>query len=133
MFADDMGDELLADLLDQQYCWVERFLFLSEQGDSRWIGGGVRPMAGSSETLNRGRYMFSDPYKSRIVDSVRMIVDLSDSEKVIAHFPGGVSERWFDRWNKNFVDAWLSAEKRYWWFSDAAIAANTDTELLLKP
>jgi penicillin G amidase len=194
MFADDMGEELLVDYLDQQYYWVERFLYLLEQGDhrwvddsrtteietsadlalraghlalaelsaawgddpaawrwrdehtitfyhpflpgdkaARWLGGGVQPMAGSSETLNRGMYFFSDPYKSRIVDSVRMIVDLSDSDKVIAHFPGGVSERWFDRWNKNFVDAWLTGEKRYWWFSDAAIKANTDTTLLLSP
>jgi penicillin G amidase len=194
MFADDMGDALLADYLDQQYYWVERFIYFLEQNDSRWvddsrteavetsddlalraghltlaelsaawgddpaswrwgdehtitfyhpfipgekaatwIGGGVRPVHGSSETLNRGLYMFSDPYKARIVDSVRMVVDLSDDDKVMAHFPGGVSERWFDRWNKNFVDAWLSGEKRYWWFSDQAIAENTDTELLLSP
>ena len=194
MFADDMGEELLVDYLDQQYYWVERFLFLLEQDDSRWVddsrttevesrdglalrsghlalaelsaawgddptawrwgdehtitffhpflpgeaaarwlGGGVQPVGGSSETLNRGMYMFSDPYKSRIVDSVRMIVDLSDNDKVIAHFPGGISERWFDHWNKNFVDSWVSGEKRYWWFSDAAIAANTDTTLTLSP
>ena len=194
MFADDMGDELLADYLDQQYYWVERFLYLLETNDSRWVddrrtaeiessddlalragqlalaelstawgddpvawrwgdehtitffhafipgeqaarwlGGGVRPMGGSSETLNRGMYMFSDPYRSRIVDSIRMIVDLSDSEKVLAHFPGGVSERWFDKWNRNFVDAWLTREKRYWWFSDKAIEENTDSELLLVP
>ncbi|TDG11874.1 penicillin acylase family protein [Seongchinamella unica] len=194
MFADDMSEELLTDYLDQQYYWGERFLFLLETDDSRWVddsrtpqvessdelilragrlalaelsdawgpdptawrwgdehtitffhpfipgeraarwlGGGVRPMDGSSETLNRGMYRFSDPYKSRIVDSIRMIVDLSDSDKVLAHFPGGVSERWFDKWNANFVDAWLNREKRYWWFSDQAIEENTDTELLLAP
>ena len=194
MFADDMGEELLTEYLDQQYYWVERFLYLLETDDSRWVddsrtpvvessddlalraghlalaelsaawgsnpeawrwgdahtitffhpfipgeqaarwlGGGVRPMGGSSETLNRGMYLFSSPYSSRIVDSVRMIVDLSDNDKVLAHFPGGVSERWFDRWNGNFVDAWLTGEKRYWWFSDAAIEANTDSQLLLVP
>ena len=107
--------------------------FLPGEQAARWLGGGVQPMGGSSETLNRGMYLFSDPYQARIVDSVRMIVDLADSDKVLAHFPGGVSERWFDRWNSNFVDAWLSGSKRYWWFSDEAIAENTDSELLLVP
>lgn len=194
MFADEMGEELLAEYLDQQYYWGERFLYFLEQEENRWVddsrtaevessdelalraghlaleelnaawggnpadwrwgdehtitffhpfvpgeraarwlGGGVRHMGGSSETLNRGMYLFSDPYKSRIVDSVRMVADLSDDDKVIASFPGGVSERWFDRWNKNFVDAWLNGEKHYWWFSDEAIAANTNKELLLVP
>lgn len=107
--------------------------FIPGERAARWLGGGVRAMGGSSETLNRGMYKFSDPYKSQIVDSIRMIVDLSDSDKVLAHFPGGISERWFDRWNSNFVDAWLNREKRYWWFSDEAIAQNTDTELMLRP
>ena len=81
----------------------------------------------------RGVYDFNAPYEASIIDSVRMIVDLSDAEKVTAHFPGGVSERWFDPWNKNFLQAYLSGEKRYWWFSDEAIAANARLELLLQP
>ncbi|RLQ22467.1 penicillin acylase family protein [Seongchinamella sediminis] len=194
MFADDMDATLLTEYLDQQYYWVERFLYLLETNDSRWVddsrtpqressddlalragqlalaelgaawgdtpanwrwgdehtitffhpfipgetaarwlGEGIRPMGGSSETLNRGMYMFSNPYQARIVDSVRMIVDLADNDKVLAHFPGGVSERWFDQWNSNFVDDWLNSGKRYWWFSDRAIADNTDSEMILAP
>ena len=64
---------------------------------------------------------------------MRLVMDLSDDEKVEAHYPGGASERWFDPWNKNFLDAWLNDEKRYWWFSDRLIAENTDSELLLSP
>ncbi|KAA1189546.1 penicillin acylase family protein [Pseudohalioglobus sediminis] len=194
VFADDMSEDLLRDYLDEQYYWVERFVYLLETDDPAWIddsrtdevetsadllrragrdalaelsaawgsdpdawrwgdahtitlfhpfipgeraagliGGGTHPMDGSSETLNRGMYKFSEAYRARIVDSVRMVVDLSDTEKVTAHYPGGVSERWFDPWNKTFAGDWLSGERRYWWFSDSAIDAHTDTELLLRP
>jgi len=107
--------------------------FIPGEAAARWLGGGTHPLSGSGETLKRGVYDFNAPYEARIIDSLRMVVDLSDEEKVVAHFPGGASERWFDPWNKNFLDAYLSGEKRYWWFSDAAIAANTKYELLLQP
>ena len=107
--------------------------FIPGETAARWIGGGTHPLSGSGETLKRGVYDFNEPYEARIIDSLRMIVDLSDDEKVLAHFPGGASERWFSPWNKNFLDPYLSGDMRYWWFSDAAIAANTDYELVLQP
>jgi len=107
--------------------------FIPGESAARWIGGGVHPFSGSGETLNRGVYMFDQAYEARIIDSMRIIIDMSDSEKVEAHYPGGVSERWFDSWNKNFLDSWLSGEKRYWWFSDAAIESHAAYELILQP
>jgi len=98
-----------------------------------WIGGGEHPMSGSGETLMRGLYKFDSPYEAKVIDSMRIIIDMADSEKVQAHFPGGASERWFDSWNKNFLDSWLSGEKRYWWFSDKAIAEHAAYELLMQP
>ena len=108
--------------------------FIPGEKAAEWIGGGAHRFEGSSETLRRGLYMFGEGnYTPRSIDSMRLVVDLADDDKVIAHFPGGVSERWFDRWNKNFLDAWLDSEQRYWWFSDKAIAEHTDTELTLQP
>ena len=107
--------------------------FIAGKDAARWIGGGEHAMSGSGETLRRGRAMFDQPYEATIIDSMRIIIDMADSEKVEAHFPGGVSERWFDSWNKNFLDSWLSGEKRYWWFSDEAIAEHAESELLLQP
>jgi len=107
--------------------------FIPGKAAAKWIGGGEHAMSGSGETLMRGRYMFDKPYEAKIIDSMRIIIDMADSEKVEAHFPGGVSERWFDPWNKNFLDSWLSGEKRYWWFSDEAIAEHAEYELLLQP
>lgn len=100
---------------------------------ARWLGGGIHPQDGSGATLRRGVYRFSQPYESRIVDSIRMIIDLSDSEKVETHYPGGSSERLFDPWNKNFLNAWLSGEKRYLWFSEAAMREHTSQQLILSP
>lgn len=80
-----------------------------------------------------GVYTFGEPYEAKIIDSVRIVIGMSDSNKVEAHYPGGASERWFDTWNKNFLDSWLSGEKRYWWFSDEVITSNAKYELILKP
>jgi penicillin G amidase len=107
--------------------------FIPGELAARWIGGGVHPFSGSGETLNRGVYAFDQPYETKIIDSMRIIIDMADEDKVEAHFPGGVSERWFDPWNKNFLASWLSSEKRYWWFSDAAIAEHAAYELILQP
>jgi penicillin amidase len=107
--------------------------FIPGKNAARWIGGGIHAFSGSGETLNRGVYRFDQPYETKIIDSMRIIIDMSDKDKVEAHFPGGVSERWFDPWNKNFLDSWLSGEKRYWWFSDEAIATHAEYELILKP
>ncbi len=107
--------------------------FIPGKSAARWIGGGEHAMSGSGETLLRGLYSFDKPYEAKVIDSMRIIIDMADTQKVEAHFPGGVSERWFDPWNKNFLPNWLSGEKRYWWFSDEAIAAHAEYELLLQP
>jgi penicillin amidase len=107
--------------------------FIPGKAAAKWIGGGVHPFSGSSETLNRAAAMFDEQYETKVIDSLRIIIDMADNEKVVAHFPGGVSERWFDPWNKNYLDSWLEGEKRYWWFSDKAIEANSRYELLLRP
>lgn len=107
--------------------------FIPGKRAADWIGGGTHRFDGSSETLRRGMYMFGGTSEARSIDSMHLVMDLSDKDKIAANFPGGVSERWFDRWNKNFLDAWLNDEQRYWWFSDRAIEDNTDTQLLLRP
>ena len=130
---------LIADVSPSKWRWGDVHTvtfshpFVPGKSAARWIGGGEHPLSGSGETLKRGVYNFDKPYEARIIDSVRIIIDMADDDKVQAHIPGGVSERWFSRWNKNFLAAWLQGEKRYWWFSDAAIEANTNTELLLQP
>ncbi|MBE9537609.1 MAG: penicillin acylase family protein [Proteobacteria bacterium] len=107
--------------------------FIPGKDAAKWIGGGEHAMGGSGETLMRGLYIFDKPYEAKVIDSMRIIIDMADTEKVEAHFPGGVSERWFDPWNKNFLDSWLSGEKRYWWFSDEAINEHAQYELRLQP
>ncbi len=107
--------------------------FIPGEKAADWIGGGTHRFDGSSETLRRGMYMFGETSEARAIDSLHLVMDLSDKDKIVANFPGGVSERWFDPWNKNFLDAWLSDEQRYWWFSDKAIEENTNTQLMLQP
>lgn len=100
---------------------------------ARWLGGGTHPVHGSGETLNRAAYKYSDPYRTTFFDSMRLVMDLSDPDKIEAHIPGGVSERLFDPQMTNGLDDWLSGTPDAWWFSDKAIAEHTVSELVLNP
>ena len=62
-----------------------------------------------------------------------MVADLSDPDKVLAVIPGGISGRLFHPHAEDQLSAFLEGEKRYWWFSDAAIAAHARSELRLNP
>lgn len=100
---------------------------------ANWLGGGVHPMFGSAESLNRGGYKFSKGYEASFIDSVRFVADMADNEKVLAVVPGGVSGRYLDPSLHNQTEAWLAGEPHYWWFSDKAIKANTVKTLVLLP
>jgi penicillin amidase len=100
---------------------------------ARLLGGGVNPMAGSGETLNRAIAAFDDPEHAKIIDSTRIVMDLSDPDKIEGHIPGGVSERLFDRHQQDSLPLWLQGKPGYWWFSDEAIREHTVATCTLVP
>jgi penicillin G amidase len=97
------------------------------------LGGGRHPMSGSGETLLRGQYDFKQPFDISFSASLRMVADLNDPDKVLAVIPGGVSGRVFHPHAKDQIDAFISGEKQYWWFSDKEIKAHMQSELILRP
>ncbi len=88
------------------------------------LGSGSLPAGGSGETLNRGWCDHDKPFAVTHCAALRMIADLSDTEKVLAVLPGGVTGRTFHPGQKNQIEAFMSGEKMYWWFSDEAINQN---------
>ncbi len=98
-----------------------------------WLGGGSHPISGSGETLLRSRYSFHEPYQVNLSASLRMVADMGDPDKVLAVLPGGVAGRLFHPHSIDQIESFMNGEKIYWWFSDAAIAAHTETTLLLTP
>ncbi|MEH6605459.1 MAG: penicillin acylase family protein [Pseudomonadales bacterium] len=100
---------------------------------ANWLGGGTYPAHGSGETLNRAAYKYGQPYETTFFASMRMVMDLADSEKIEAHIPGGVSERLFDPHMTNMLPNWVSGKPDYWWFSDEAIEAHAVSEMVLTP
>jgi len=88
-------------------------------------------VSGSSETLLRNDYDFNKPFDVTVSDSMRMVSDLGDPEKVLAVLPGGVSGRLFHPHTKDQLKPFISGEKVFWWFSDKAIQAHTRTTLVL--
>ncbi len=93
---------------------------------------GPYSISGSSETLYRA-YGFQNIYDVKLAAALRMVVDMSDSEKVIAVLPGGVSSRTFHPHFNDQINEYLSGEKLYWWFSDEMIKKHTKKEYSLVP
>lgn len=93
--------------------------------------GGTYPMSGSGETLYRSKYHFSEPFEAYYSASMRMVVDMSDNDKVMAVLAGGVSGRIFDRHYKDQMNAFMRGKKMYWWFSDKMIKAHAVSTLTL--
>ncbi|MEN8210564.1 MAG: penicillin acylase family protein [Thermodesulfobacteriota bacterium] len=98
-----------------------------------WLGSGPMPIGGSGETLYRGWYDYNKPFEVTHCAALRMVVDFADKEKVVAVLPGGVSGRTFNPHQKDQVDAFMSGENMFWWFSDKAIDKHTKSKLILKP
>lgn len=98
-----------------------------------WLGSGKLPASGSPQTLLRNLYDFNQPFEVVISDSMRMVVDLGDPDKVLAVLPGGVCGRLFHPHTKDQIRPFMSGEKVYWWFSDDAIEAHTRHTLRLNP
>jgi penicillin amidase len=103
------------------------------EAGAKWLGGGINPADGSGETLNRALYLFDDPQNAKIIPSARVVIDLSDPDKLEAHIPGGVSERLFDSHQQDSLALWLDGDPGYWWFSDKAISEHTRHTLVLTP
>ncbi|MCB2225495.1 MAG: penicillin acylase family protein [Desulfarculaceae bacterium] len=97
-----------------------------------WLGE-FHPMGGSESTLLRGIYDFNRPYKVVVFDSLRMVADLADDDKVMAVLPGGVTARLFNRHTSDQVGPYMSGQPLYWWLSNRAIKKHTVSELMLKP
>ena len=93
----------------------------------------VREALKERETLLRAIYAFDQPYATTVNDSLRLVVDMADEEKVWFHFPGGNSERLFDPANTTFLDDYLAGKPGYLWFSDKRIEATSSMALTLTP
>jgi len=98
-----------------------------------YLGGGTRPLSGSGETLNRAIYKFDAPFEATIIDSLRIVIDMADPDKMLAVTSGGVSARLFSSHLKDQNAKWFTGEETYWWYSDEAIAKNKVSELRLTP
>ncbi len=97
------------------------------------LGGGSHPMAGSDETLYRASYKYSKPYETYSSASLRMVVDFTDNDRVLAVLPCGVVGRQFHKHFHDQTKSYMNGEKLYWWFSDTMIYTHGKHTLTLKP
>jgi penicillin amidase len=134
---DELTERLGPDLNSWQWGKLHTVTFFSPIIPGKFaaglLGGGTAPKDGSGETINRATYLYDEPYDSVYIASMRFVADLADPDKVMAVVSGGVSGRQFSPHLKDQLDAWLSGEPGYWWFSDAAISAHIRHEQRLEP
>ena len=98
-----------------------------------WLGGGSHPAPGSGETLCRALYGFNESFEVQVSDSLRMVADFGDSEKILAVLPGGITGRQFHPNTTDQIEPFMKGGKVYWWFSDKAIREHTQHTLTLSP
>lgn len=97
------------------------------------LGGEIRPMGGSCETLYRASYSFDKPFSVVEFASLRMVADLGDKDKVLAVLPGGVVGRTFHPHQKDQIEPFMKGDKVYWWFSEKAINEHGKHRQTLNP
>ena len=116
---------------------VHRIDFFSPLGQKgllrKLLGKGPYPMAGSAETLYRARFLPSKEYSVDLSAALRMVVDLSDSDKIMAVMPCGVSGRQFRTHTTDQIEPYMNGDVRYWWFSDKMIKEHGRDVLNLVP
>ncbi|NND82399.1 MAG: penicillin acylase family protein [Gammaproteobacteria bacterium] len=100
---------------------------------ARWLGGSTHPMFGSGETLNRAAFKLSKGFDAEMIDSVRLVADLADDEKILAVIPGGTSARYFDPSLTNQTADWLAGRANPIWFDVNKARQQAQSSLILRP
>ncbi len=97
------------------------------------LGGFTVQRSGSGETLQRGVYDFQKPYDALYTQSMQMVADLADPDKIEAILAGGVNERHFQPHQNDQAKLWAAGERRAWWFNPAQARAHARSTQLLSP
>jgi penicillin amidase len=96
------------------------------------LGGFTVERSGSGETLQRGVYDFHKPYEVIFSQSMQMVADFGDPDKIEAILAGGVNERHLQSHQNDQAKLWAAGERRAWWFNpDQAKAHAKSTQMLL--
>lgn len=89
-------------------------------------------LPGSGDTLLRARAPFGE-HDIGVAQSMRMVVDLADDEKVAGTLNGGIVGRTGSRYLFDQAGAMFAGDTLYWWYSDAAIERHKQHELRILP
>jgi len=97
------------------------------------VGGFTVERSGSGETLQRGVYDFQKPYEVQFFQSMQMVADFGDPDKIEAILAGGVSERHFQPHQNDQAKLWAAGERRAWWFNPDQAKAHAKFTQVLSP
>ncbi|MCC5812398.1 MAG: penicillin acylase family protein [Ectothiorhodospiraceae bacterium] len=119
--------------------WGEahRITFISPlrpEGPGRdWLGGGSHPYGGSGETLLRAAYAQGLSFEARLHDSLRLLVDFAEPERLRVNLAGGVAARQFHPHFRDQLQAWLTGEPEIWAYGRDAVSGAAVRNAVLVP
>ncbi len=90
-------------------------------------------MGGSHQTLYRAIYSPVKPFSVDVSAALRMVVDLSNDERVLAVLSCGTTGRTFDPHTGDQMESYMKGEKKYWWFSKKAVMAHKKYSMTILP
>jgi penicillin amidase len=97
------------------------------------LGGFSVERPGSGETVQRGVYDFGKPYDVVFFQSMQMVADLGDPDKIEAILAGGASERHLQPHQTDQAHLWAAGKRRAWWFNPTMAKAHAAHKLVLSP
>jgi len=112
---------------------ISFYYSVARKGLLKKIFGKEYPMGGSSQTLYRANSDPTKPFNVNFSAALRMVVDLSDDEKITAVMSSGESARIFDINSTDQTDSYMNGDYQYWWFSDKSINQHKEFIQILKP
>lgn len=77
------------------------------------LSQGPYPVPGNSMTLNKGEYLWNEPYNMVLGPSIRRIIDFSDLSKTLSILPTGQSGNPISQYYGDQTESWLNGQYKF--------------------
>jgi len=98
-----------------------------------FLGGGRHAYSGSGATLRRAAYAMNNPFQAQLHDSLRVVIDFAEEDRIMAVVAGGVVGRQFSPHFRDQLRPWLDGTPQYWWYGEDTVREHAISKSVLVP